>query len=152
MHKVHFCVIDKFKIWYWLQETHHIQIGLSDYESWIPINPFLNFELKRKGKVSFKKIDQTNKYLISLFKFFAQRFAHQEEKKLSKLMVSPRLPYQVQTADMFPPTNNKKASLCPNLKPQTHKYHWQAVLRHHQPPNLSRDLLLLLPMRFPYYF
>lgn len=63
-------------------------------------------------------------------------------------MVSPRLPYQVQTADMFPPTNNKKASLCPNLKPQTHKHHWQALLRHHQPLNLSRDLLLW----FSHYF
>lgn len=30
-------------------------------------------------------------------------------------MFSTRLPYQVQTADMFPPTNNKKASLCTNL-------------------------------------
>lgn len=56
-------------------------------------------------------------------------------------MFSPRSPYQVQTADMFPPTNNKKASLCTNLQPQTHKHHWQALLRHHQPLSLSRDLL-----------
>lgn len=63
-------------------------------------------------------------------------------------MVSPRLPYQVQTADMFPPTNNKKASLCPNLKPQTHQHHWQALLRHHQPLNLFRDPLLW----FSHYF
>lgn len=82
-----------------------------------------------------------------MFKFFAQRFAHQAKKPLSKMMVSPRLPYQVLTADMFPPTNNKKASLCPNLKPQTHKHHWQALLRHPQLPNLSRDPLLLLPLR-----
>lgn len=47
----------------------------------------------------------------------------ERKKALCKLMVFPRLPYQVQTADMFPPTNNKKASLCPNLKPQTHKHH-----------------------------
>lgn len=28
-------------------------------------------------------------------------------------MFSPRLPYQVQTADMFPPTNNKKSVSVP---------------------------------------
>lgn len=44
-----------------------------------------------------------------------------------------RLPYQVQTAAMFPPTDNKKkkrglkkeeeTSRCPNLTRQTHKHH-----------------------------
>lgn len=61
-------------------------------------------------------------------------------------MVSPRLPYQVQTADMFPPTNNKKASLCPNLQPQKRKHHWQACRQRCAIISLSRDLRLLLSL------
>lgn len=71
---------------------------------------------------------------LVLFLFYARLCPPTGERKKPSPapMVSPRLPYQVQTADMFPPTNNKKASLCPNLKSQTHKHHWQALLRHHQ--------------------